>query len=119
MARQTRAHARKVALLGGTQRRGGALLVDPDGLTLDGGLAPAREPPQPAHERHPIPVQVVRQPLAELEVALAGRPVAPRGRQLGDAAIEQRCLDGQLKGQLEAGGALDRDRLQVATASRA
>ena len=77
-----------------------------------GGLEPGRMPPQPADERDPVPVQVVRQPLAELEVALAGGPVAPRRRDLGDPSAGQRRLDGELEGELEAGGALDRHRVE-------
>jgi len=47
-------------------------------------------------------VQVVREPLPQLEVALAGRAVAPRRRDLGDAATSQRRLHRQLDRELEA-----------------
>src|SRR6185503_20764574 len=60
----------------------------------------------PMQKCHAIPVQVVRQPLPELEVALARGPIAPRGRDLGDAAFGERGLDRQLERELEAGGAL-------------
>ena len=77
----------------------------------------ARRPPaatQPSDERRPVPVQVVRQPLAKLEVALARRPVTPRRRDLGDAPTRQRRLHRELEGELEAGGALDGDGVQEA-----
>ena len=74
--------------------------------------APPREPVQPPAERDPVPVQVVRQPLAQLEVALAGGPVAPGRRDLGDAPPGERRLDRELEGQLEAG------LLSIVTASR-
>ena len=84
------------------------------GRALTGRLAAA--PREAADERGAVPVQVVRQPLAQLEVALAGRPVAPRRRHLGDAAAGQRRLDRQLQRELEPGRALDPDRVEEAAA---
>ena len=79
----------------------------------------AGDAPNPPAERDPVPVQVVRQPLAQLEVALAGGPIAPGRRDLGDAAAGERRLDRQLERQLEAGGALDRRPCRGSGASRA
>ena len=103
---------------------------DDRAVHLGGGADPAGEPgragdsacggssrplrPPPTDERAPIPAQVVRQPLAKLEVALAGRPIAPRRRHLGDPPAVERRLHRQLERQLEAGLALDRDRVEEA-----
>ena len=90
-------------------RRGRALLVDAAGLSA--GYRPGAICQAVAARSggtRAVPVQVVRKPLAELEVALAGSPVAPRRRDLGDPAAGQRRLDRELQGQLEAGRALDR-----------
>src|SRR5438552_239817 len=56
----------------------------------------------------------MRQPFAQLEVALAGRPIAPGGRNLGDAPAVERRLDGELEGELKASRALDRHRVEEA-----
>ena len=79
----------------------------------------ARKTPQPAHERDAVPVEVVRQPLPELEVALAGGPVAPGRRDLGDPAARERRLDGQLEGELEAGACSRSSPSRGSVASRA
>ena len=81
------------------------------------GRAPAAQPSHP--ERDPVPVEVVRKPLAKLEVALARGPVAPRRGDLGHAPAGERRLDRQLQRQLEAGRALDRDASPGTGASRA
>src|SRR6267143_6536144 len=80
-----------------------------DNVTL---LPPPSDPSQPRNEGDSIPVEVVRKPLAELEIALTGRPVAPRRRDLGDGAAQLGCLDGQFEGELEARCALDRDGVE-------
>src|SRR4029079_870030 len=80
------------------------------GGTITRGLVDMRL--LPMQKCHAIPVQVVRQPLTELEVALARGSIAPRGRDLGHAAFGERVLDRQLERELEAGGALDRDRVE-------
>src|SRR6266550_3102722 len=72
----------------------------------------SREPAEPRHEGDPIPMEVVRQPLAELEIALARRPVPPRRRDLGNRKAQLSGLDGQLERKLEAGRALDRHRVE-------
>src|SRR5687768_12199451 len=71
--------------------------------------------PAPALECQHVPVQVVREPLAHLEVALARRPIAPRRRDLGDGTTRERCLHRQLEGELETCRALDRRRVEEAT----
>src|SRR4029079_1004846 len=80
------------------------------GGTITRGLVDMRL--LPMQKCHAIPVQVVRQPLPELEVALARGSIAPRRRDLGHAAFGERGLDRQLERELEAGGALDRDRVE-------
>src|SRR3954467_9103206 len=59
-----------------------------------------------------VPVQIVREPAAQLEVALAGRAVAPDGRDLRDSSMAQRRLDRELEPKLEARGALDRSGVE-------
>jgi hypothetical protein len=57
--------------------------------------APSHEPDDlPTKKRDSVPVQVVGQPLPELEVALAGGPIAPRGWDLGDLAAGEGGLHG-------------------------
>src|SRR3954451_21866426 len=79
------------------------------------GPASASTSAETCHERFPIPVEVVRQPLSKLEVALASRPVAPCRRDFRDAPPGDRRLDGELERQLEPGGALDGDGVEEAT----
>ena len=86
------------------------LAASPDAADESGGR---REPPAEGDE---VPAQVVREPLPELEVALAGRAVAPRRRHLGEPAAVERRLHRQLEGELEPGLALDRDRIEEAPA---
>jgi len=74
-----------------------------------------REAPQPAGEQVDVPAQVQRQPGTQLEPTLAGRPVAPGRRQLGQPPAGERGLHTELDCQLKAALALDRDRLQECT----
>src|SRR5256885_7682345 len=52
---------------------------------------------QPSGHSAPVPMKVTRQPLQELETALARGPVAPRRRHLGDAHPQAVRLDRQLE----------------------
>ncbi len=68
----------------------------------------------PTSERGRIPAQIVGQPLAELEVALTGGPIAPLGGHFGDSATRERRLDRQFEGELEPRRALDVSRIEKA-----
>ena len=57
-------------------------------------------------------MEVVGKPRAQLEVALANRPVTPGRGDLGDAATIEGGLDRQLECQLEPGLALDRGSVE-------
>src|SRR5919201_6757715 len=59
-----------------------------------------------------VPPEVVRQPLSEPEIALAGGAVAPRRREFGDLPAADCRLHGQLERELEAGRAFDLDRVE-------
>src|SRR5215510_4778570 len=63
-----------------------------------------------------VPVQVVGQPLPQLEVALPRRPITPRSRDLRDPPAGARGLHRELERQLEAGRALDADRVEEGAA---
>ena len=54
-----------------------------------------------------VPVEVFRQPLHELELRLAGGPISPGRRYLGDLHARSVCLGGQLESQLESASAFD------------
>src|SRR5690349_8422133 len=83
----------------------------------EGGRSRCRgvpSPQPPSNEGSPIPIEVVRQPLPELEVALTRGPVPPRRRNFVDAAPIERSFDGQLQRELETRGAVDRHRVEEA-----
>src|SRR5439155_19597226 len=69
---------------------------------------------QPSGHSAPVPMKVTRQPLQELETALAGGPVAPAPRHPGDPHPEPLRLDRQLEPSLEAAARLNGQLLQSA-----
>src|SRR5437016_4889732 len=62
----------------------------------------------------PVPMEITREPLQQLESALARGPVAPRGGHLGHAHAEAVCLDCELQTKLEASARLDGDLVEEA-----
>ena len=63
-------------------------------------------------ECHGVPVEVLRQPPAELEVRLAGGSVSPDRGDLGYAPAGQGCLDRELEGEFETRRAFDPRRIE-------
>src|SRR3954452_1279656 len=109
-SRPTRATAarRPSTLMPPSNRSAGCALI---GRALIGpGRRTAAEPT--ASEGDPIPVQILGQPLAQLEIAGPRGPVAPGGRDLRDTVLAEGGLHRQFECQLEPSGALDRDAVE-------
>src|SRR5919201_347138 len=59
-----------------------------------------------------VPVEVVRQPLPQFEIALAGSSITPGSRQFRNLPTAYRGFDRQLQCEFEARCALDLNRVQ-------
>src|SRR5260370_25375989 len=71
-------------------------------------------PSKSDEDADPVPVQVARQPLPQLETALARGPVPPRGRHLRYMHAQRVSLDRELAPDLETACRFDRPLLQQA-----
>src|SRR5205807_8375706 len=60
----------------------------------------------------PVPMQVTREPLPQLETALARGAIPPRRRDLGHPHAEPVGLDGQLEAELETALRLNADLVE-------
>src|ERR1700674_4623958 len=78
------------------------------GSTTSGTTGRSRRLPEPSRDPSPIPLQVAREPLPQLEPTCARGAVAPGRGHLGHLHAEQVRLDRQLDAELEAARRLDR-----------
>src|SRR5246127_4418218 len=72
-------------------------------------LASAGQPPS---DTAPVPVEVAREPLPQLETALSSGAVPPRRGHLRDAQSEPVSLDRELEPQLETADRLNRNLVE-------